>query len=328
VAHDYDWRKHEAALNRWPQFETTIDGQRLHFVHAKSKRADAFPLVVTHGWPGSIVEFQKLLPLLADDFHVVCPSLPGYGFSGPTRERGWDTERIAKAEVELMRRLGYTRYGAQGGDWGAIVTSWIGKLDPAHCAGIHLNMLIAPPPPDAKPEALAPESSSAAPARSNEGAATRRLGHEPQTQPTGSPTPRQAWRAGSPEVPRLGRLQGRRRACSRDELLTPLYWVTPINSSMLSPVARAHGFAGRQHRRRRSTRCSRRSSTTRRRPGEHSTTSRTGRCSGRRAPRRWAAGRLAASAEPQHPMTAVGAFGTGSPVAVRRVAARAAHPRR
>jgi microsomal epoxide hydrolase len=157
----YDWREHEAALNRWPQFTTVIDGQNLHFVHAKSKHAGAFPLVLTHGWPGSVVEFQKLLPLLVDPpdardaFHVVCPSLPGYGFSGPTRERGWDPERIAKAEVELMRRLGYARYGAQGGDWGAIVTSWIGKLDSAHCAGIHLNMLIAPPPPDAKPEALA-----------------------------------------------------------------------------------------------------------------------------------------------------------------------------
>jgi microsomal epoxide hydrolase len=154
----YDWRRHEAALNRWPQFETTIDGQRIHFVHARSKRTDAFPLVITHGWPGSIVEFQKVLPLLTNDFHVVCPSLPGYGFSGPTSERGWDPERIAKAEVELMRRLGYTRYGAQGGDWGAIVTSWIGKLDPAHCAGIHLNMLIAPPPPaDAQPVALSAE---------------------------------------------------------------------------------------------------------------------------------------------------------------------------
>jgi microsomal epoxide hydrolase len=159
----YDWRAQEAALNRWPQFTTTIDGQNLHFVHAKSKHAGAFPLVLTHGWPGSIVEFQKILPLLVDPpdprdaFHVVCPSLPGYGFSGPTHERGWDPERIAKAEVELMRRLGHARYGAQGGDWGSLVTSWIGKLDPAHCAGIHLNMLIAPPPPSASPEALPAE---------------------------------------------------------------------------------------------------------------------------------------------------------------------------
>ena len=131
----YDWRVHEAALNRWPQFTTTIDGQSLHFVHAKSKHAGAFPLIVTHGWPGSVVEFQKLLPLLVDPtahggeardaFHVVCPSLPGYGFSGPTRERGWDPERIARAEVELMRRLGHARYGAQGGDWGSLVSAWI-----------------------------------------------------------------------------------------------------------------------------------------------------------------------------------------------------------
>jgi microsomal epoxide hydrolase len=163
----YDWRRHEAALNRWPQFTTTIDEQQLHFLHARSRHADAFPLIITHGWPGSIVEFQKILPLLVDPtahggkesdaFHVVCPSLPGYGFSGPTRERGWDPERIARAEVELMRRLGYARYGAQGGDWGSVVTGWIGKLDPAHCAGIHLNMLIAPPPPNAAAAPLAPD---------------------------------------------------------------------------------------------------------------------------------------------------------------------------
>src|SRR4029453_4365053 len=155
----YDWRQHEAALNRWPQFETTIDGQRLHFVHARSKHAGAFPLVLTHGWPGSIVEFQKILPLLMDPpdardaFHVVCPSLPGYGWSGPTHERGRGPPRLAAPGGGLMRGLGHSRYGAQGGDWGSIITAWIGRLDPAHCAAIHLNMLLAPPPPEAKPEA-------------------------------------------------------------------------------------------------------------------------------------------------------------------------------
>jgi pimeloyl-ACP methyl ester carboxylesterase len=151
----FDWRAQETALARYPHFTTRIDGQRLHFLHARSKEKAAFPLILTHGWPGSVLEFMKILPLLTDPaahggraedaFHVVCPSLPGYGFSGPTRERGWDTQRIAEAEIELMRRLGYARYGAQGGDWGAIVTTQIGRLDPAHCAGIHLNMLIGLP---------------------------------------------------------------------------------------------------------------------------------------------------------------------------------------
>ncbi len=151
----YDWRAQEAQLNAVPQFTTEIDGQRIHFVHARSKHEDALPLVITHGWPGSVLEFQKITPLLTDPeahggrkedaFHVVCPSMPGYGFSGPTADRGWDPKRIAAAEVELMRRLGYERYGAQGGDWGSMVTSQIGALDPEHCAGIHLNMVIALP---------------------------------------------------------------------------------------------------------------------------------------------------------------------------------------
>ncbi len=246
----YDWRKHEAALNRWPQFETRIDGQRLHFVHARSKHADAFPLVITHGWPGSVVEFQKLLPLLVDPtahggeardaFHVVCPSLPGYGWSGPTHERGWDPERIAKAELELMRRLGHSRYGAQGGDWGAIITSWIGTLDPAHCAGIHLNMLIAPPPPDAKPAALTPDEQqrlAQAAQFQGEGAGYQAIqGTKPQTLAYGltdSPAGLAGWivekfRAWSD-------CQGDvERVITRDELLTNLttYWVTgTINSS-------------------------------------------------------------------------------------------------
>ena len=154
----YDWRAQEAALNAWPQFMTRVDGQPLHFIHARSKHADALPLLLTHGWPGSVLEFQKILPLLvapeahggraADAFHVVAPSLPGYGFSGPTLRAGWDTQRIAEAEMELMRRLGYTRYGAQGGDWGAIVTVQVGRLAPPACVGIHLNMVMALRPQD------------------------------------------------------------------------------------------------------------------------------------------------------------------------------------
>jgi microsomal epoxide hydrolase len=242
----YDWRQHEAALNRWPQFETTIDGQRLHFVHAKSKHAGAFPLVLTHGWPGSIVEFQKILPLLVDPpdgrdaFHVVCPSLPGYGWSGPTHERGWDPSRIAAAEVELMRRLGHSRYGAQGGDWGAIITSWIGRLDPAHCAAIHLNMLIAPPPPDAKPEALAADEQqrlAQSAAFQSEGAGYQAIqGTKPQTLAYGlndSPAGLAGWIV--EKFRAWADCKGDVESVfTRDELLTNLtaYWVTgTINSS-------------------------------------------------------------------------------------------------
>ncbi len=148
----YDWRREEARLNEFAQFRTRIDGQSIHFIHARSPHEDALPLLLSHGWPGSIVEFLDVIPRLtdppayggraADAFHVVAPSLPGYGFSEPPRTRGWDVRRIAEAFIVLMDRLGYGRYGAQGGDWGAQVTTRIGALDPAHCAAIHLNMPI------------------------------------------------------------------------------------------------------------------------------------------------------------------------------------------
>jgi pimeloyl-ACP methyl ester carboxylesterase len=157
----YDWREQEARLNELEHFRTTIDGQSIHFIHARSEHADAMPLLLTHGWPGSVVEFLDVIPRLtapegyggdaADAFHVVVPSLPGYGFSEPTRTRGWDVPRIARAFAELMDRLGYARYGAQGGDWGAQVATSIGALDPEHCAAIHLNMPIADPPKDPVP---------------------------------------------------------------------------------------------------------------------------------------------------------------------------------
>jgi pimeloyl-ACP methyl ester carboxylesterase len=156
-AEKYDWRAREARLNRFDQWKTELDGLGIHFVHVRSPHADALPLVITHGWPGSIVEFQKVIEKLTnptthggdakDAFHVVCPSLPGYAFSEKPSGTGWTTQRIAKAWAQLMERLGYARYVAQGGDWGAMVTTWIGTLDPAHCAGIHLNMPIAPPDP-------------------------------------------------------------------------------------------------------------------------------------------------------------------------------------
>jgi len=152
----FDWRPQEALLNQLPHFRTEIDGQPLHFVHARSKHAEALPLVITHGWPGSVFEFYKILGPLTDPeayggspedaFHVVCPSMPGYGWSGPTLEPGWHVGRVAELMTKLMALLGYERYGAQGGDWGAIVTTQICLLDPEHLAGIHLNMVVAGPP--------------------------------------------------------------------------------------------------------------------------------------------------------------------------------------
>ncbi len=156
--HGYDWRQQEERLNGFPHFRTVIDGQSIHFIHARSPHPDALPLLITHGWPGSVVEFLDVIPRLtdpeahggraADAFHVIAPSLPGYGWSEPTRTRGWDVPRVAGAFIELMGRLGYARYGAQGGDWGAQVATSIGALDAGPCAAIHLNMPIADRPDD------------------------------------------------------------------------------------------------------------------------------------------------------------------------------------
>ena len=148
----YDWRVHEARLNSFPQFTTVIDGQRVHFMHVRSGSPDALPLIITHGWPGSVVEFMNVIGPLsdpvsyggvsADAFHLVVPSIPGYGFSGPTTERGWDVRRVARAWAELMSRLGYPRYGAQGGDWGSAISRELGAVAPGRVAGVHVNMLI------------------------------------------------------------------------------------------------------------------------------------------------------------------------------------------
>ena len=147
---DYDWRRAERALNAVGQFRAEIDGLGVHLLHAQSAHPGALPLLLTHGWPGSVVEFLKVIgPLVdppahggdaADAFHVVCPSLPGYGFSDKPAEAGWGVRRIAEAWARLMAGLGYERYGAQGGDWGAIVTMRLAGIDPEHLAGIHLNM--------------------------------------------------------------------------------------------------------------------------------------------------------------------------------------------
>jgi pimeloyl-ACP methyl ester carboxylesterase len=151
-AADYDWRACEARLNALPQFMTEIDGVDIHFIHVKSPHSDALPLIMTHGWPGSVIELLETVGPLTDPaahggragdaFDLVLPSLPGYGFSGEPAEAGWDPGRIARAWAELMRRLGYTRYVAQGGDLGAIVTDAMGRQAPEGLAGIHMNLLV------------------------------------------------------------------------------------------------------------------------------------------------------------------------------------------
>ncbi len=166
---EYDWRRFESELNRFPQFLTTIDGLDIHFIHVKSKNPNAMPLILTHGWPGSIVEFLKIIgPLtdpvafggdVEDSFDVVIPSLPGFGFSGKPTETGWTVSRIASAWVELMNRLGYENWAAQGGDWGSVVTTALGAMRPKGLLGIHLNTQYVLPAEI--PDTLSPEEQHA-----------------------------------------------------------------------------------------------------------------------------------------------------------------------
>jgi pimeloyl-ACP methyl ester carboxylesterase len=243
----YDWRAQEARLNELPHYRTRIDGQAIHFIHARSVQPDALPLLITHGWPGSVVEFLEVIPGLtqpeahggraADAFHVIAPSLPGYGFSEPTRTRGWDVVRIARAFVELMSRLGYARYGAQGGDWGAQITTRIAALDPQHCVGIHLTMPLGRRPEEPCPLSDADKADLAAMARfqSEESGYALEQGTRPQTLGVAlndSPAGLLAWivekfRAwsdcgGHPES-----------SYTRDQLITNvmLYWLTQTATS-------------------------------------------------------------------------------------------------
>jgi microsomal epoxide hydrolase len=159
----YDWRAAETRLNQFPQYITEIDGTKVHFLHVRSPEPNALPLVLTHGWPSTVVEFLDVIGPLTDPaahggdandaFHLVIPSIPGYAFSGPTGQTGWDTARVARAWAELMSRLGYSRYAVQGGDWGMPISLRLGLADPEHVAGVHLSMCVTFPPPD--PAALA-----------------------------------------------------------------------------------------------------------------------------------------------------------------------------
>jgi pimeloyl-ACP methyl ester carboxylesterase len=154
----YDWRVWESRLNQYPQFTTSIDGQRIHFLQVRSPEPEALPLILTHGWPGSIVEFLDVVGPLsdpaahggdpADAFELIIPSLPGYGFSGPTRERGWSNLRIAAAWAQLMARLGYARYGAVGNDAGSLISPELGRIDPEHVVGVHVTQLFSFPSGD------------------------------------------------------------------------------------------------------------------------------------------------------------------------------------
>ena len=169
-ATDYDWRRFEQRLNAWPQFTTEIEGIGIHFIHRRSPQPDALPLLISHGWPGSVAEFHKVIDALADPvahggeaedaFHVVVPSLPGYGFSGKPVTAGTSAEKIGRMWGQLMARLGYPRYVAQGGDWGSIITQSMGQTETTHCAGIHITMPIVAPDPETMDD-LSPRERSA-----------------------------------------------------------------------------------------------------------------------------------------------------------------------
>lgn len=246
-ANEYDWRARESMLNRFDQFVTEIDGLEIHFIHQRSPHEEAFPLVITHGWPGSIAEFHKVIEPLtnptayggraADAFHVVCPSLPGYGFSGKPTRTGWGVGKIAEAWETLMLRLAYRRYGAQGGDWGAAVTAQMGR-NRGHCVGIHLNMPIVTPPARGIPDPTAEEQDAMAAFAEHQRWGTgysEQQSTRPQTLGYGlldSPVGQMAWIVekfwawmdcnGNPES-----------VLSRDELLdnVMIYWTTGTGAS-------------------------------------------------------------------------------------------------
>jgi len=192
---DFDWRAAEARLNRWPHVITEVDGITVHAIHARSPHPNALAVCITHGWPGSVAEFLDVIdPLIdppsyggdaADALHVVAPSIPGYGFSGPTTRRGVDIRTVAGVNVGLMEQLGYDRYGAQGGDWGAIATAHMGQLAPDRLVGIHVNMPVPRPPETDPMKGLTPDELAGLASMAKfreEGTAYQRIhGSKPQT---------------------------------------------------------------------------------------------------------------------------------------------------
>ncbi|MBD2033532.1 epoxide hydrolase [Leptolyngbya sp. FACHB-321] len=255
----YDWRKAEAKLNALPQFITNIDGLDIHFIHVRSKNPNALPLLVTHGWPGSVIEQLKIIGPLTDPttyggrpedaFDLVIPSIPGYGFSGKPTGTGWDPDRIARAWTELMKRLGYTRYVAQGGDWGSPITSAMARQAPAGLLGIHIN-LPATIPPDVAP-VLASGGPAPAGLSEKERAAFDSLdtfnkkerayavimGTRPQTIGYGitdSPIGLAAWLLGHPGFVQWTSSSNSEKSPTKDEVLDDitLYWLT--NSAVSS----------------------------------------------------------------------------------------------
>ena len=246
---EFDWRAAEARINTFDQYVTELEGQRIHFVHHRSPEPDALPLLISHGWPGSVVEFLDVIgPLTdprahggdpADAFHVIAPSLPGFAFSGPTHERGWHPRRIAGAYVQLMADLSYDRYGAQGGDWGSIVCACVADLDPTHVAGLHLNFVTVPKPEDAKVEDLTDEERRALGAMGEwrttgagyqeiQGTRPQSLGYGLEDSPAGVCAwiveKFGAWSDGAPYP---------EASFTRDQLLTNIttYWVTATATS-------------------------------------------------------------------------------------------------
>lgn len=236
----YDWRAREQELNWFDHFVTEIDGVDIHFIHRRSPRIGALPIVLTHGWPGSFVEFVKVIDRLADPeayghdpadaFDVIVPSLPGYGFSGKPTETGWGIPRIADVWAELMARLGYSRYVAQGGDWGYAVTSYLAERHPQHCVAVHLNMAVASPTGEPTTPQAERGLERLAAFRAVDSGYLRQQATRPQTLGYGladSPAAQAAWIVekfwswtdsdGHPE-----------NALSRDEILDDimLYWVT------------------------------------------------------------------------------------------------------
>jgi epoxide hydrolase len=241
----YDWRAQEAKINRFDQFTTEIDGQQIYFIHQRSPRPDAIPLMLIHGWPGSIVEFEKLIEPLTDPkdrnspaFNVIIPSLPGFGFSGPTTTRGWDPRRMAKALVVLMDRLGYSRYGIQGGDWGSAVAQQMAYEAPTHVIGLHLNLIFVPPPtPEAAAQMSVTERKRYSYFDREESSFFFLQAHEPQTLAyalADSPVGWLAWMIGKFQL--LTDNNGDfLTAVDRDTFLTDvtLYWVTDTVGSAM-----------------------------------------------------------------------------------------------